>query len=133
MPLAVDPAAFPPFPSFRRCILVSSSTLDERAAKMLPRVVAEVRRRDEDAVFLSVDTTSVDSALKLNEQYPELTVDEFERLFSRVTAVLDLSLGGTTLRARLSDGTIPKEGETVFVTARPDDIHLFDAATRKRL
>jgi ABC-type sugar transport system ATPase subunit len=49
------------------------------------------------------------------------------------TAVLDLSLGATTVRARLSDGPIPKEGESVFVTARPNDIHLFDAATRKRL
>ena len=49
------------------------------------------------------------------------------------TAVLDLSLGGATLRARVSDGAVPKEGASVFVTARPDDIHLFDAATRKRL
>ena len=49
------------------------------------------------------------------------------------TAVLDLSLGGATLRARISDGAVPREGESVFVTARPDDIHLFDAATRKRL
>jgi ABC-type sugar transport system ATPase subunit len=49
------------------------------------------------------------------------------------TAVLDLSLGGATVRARISDGAVPREGESVFVTARPDDIHLFDAATRKRL
>ena len=49
------------------------------------------------------------------------------------TAVLDLSLSGATVRARISDGAVPREGESVFVTARPDDIHLFDAATRKRL
>jgi ABC-type sugar transport system ATPase subunit len=49
------------------------------------------------------------------------------------TAVLDLSLGGATVRARVSDGPIPKEGEPVLVTARPDEIHLFDAETRKRL
>ena len=49
------------------------------------------------------------------------------------TAVLDLTLGGVTVRARIGDGPVPKEGEAVFVTARPEDLHLFDAETRKRL
>ena len=49
------------------------------------------------------------------------------------TAVLDLSLGGTTIRARMGDGPIPEEGATVGIAARPEDIHLFDAATRRRL
>jgi ABC-type sugar transport system ATPase subunit len=49
------------------------------------------------------------------------------------TAVLDLTLGGVTVRARIGDGPVPKEGEAVFVTARAEDIHLFDAETRKRL
>ncbi|WP_407530962.1 ABC transporter ATP-binding protein [Methylobacterium oryzisoli] len=49
------------------------------------------------------------------------------------TVLLDLDCGGTPMRARVSDGPIPAEGETVAITARPRDIHLFDAATRQRL
>jgi ABC-type sugar transport system ATPase subunit len=49
------------------------------------------------------------------------------------TAVLDLVVAGHSIRARVSDGRIPDEGETIHVTARPDDIHLFDAASRKRI
>ena len=42
-------------------------------------------------------------------------------------------VAGHSLRARVGDGRIPVEGETISVTARPEDIHLFDTATRKRL
>jgi hypothetical protein len=34
---------------------------------------------------------------------------------------------------RVSDGNIPGEGETISITARPQDIHLFDPTTRMRL
>jgi ABC-type sugar transport system ATPase subunit len=48
-------------------------------------------------------------------------------------AVLDLVVGGRSIRARVGDGPVPGEGETIFVTARAGDIHLFDASSRKRL
>ena len=49
------------------------------------------------------------------------------------TVVIDLDCAGTVVRARISDGDIPREGDAVAITARPQDIHLFDAATRERL
>jgi multiple sugar transport system ATP-binding protein/inositol-phosphate transport system ATP-binding protein len=49
------------------------------------------------------------------------------------TAVLDLDCAGTTMRMRVSDGNVPGEGNTISFTARPQDIHLFDPATRMRL
>lgn len=48
-------------------------------------------------------------------------------------AVIDLDVNGIGMRARLGSGPVPQEGDTVAVTARPRDIHLFDAATRQRL
>jgi ABC-type sugar transport system ATPase subunit len=49
------------------------------------------------------------------------------------TAVLDLVVAGHAMRARISDGRIPGEGEAVFITVRPQDIHLFDTVSRNRL
>jgi ABC-type sugar transport system ATPase subunit len=49
------------------------------------------------------------------------------------TSVLDLDLSGTPIRARVSDGPVPREGDVVSITARRQDVHVFDAATRKRL
>jgi multiple sugar transport system ATP-binding protein/inositol-phosphate transport system ATP-binding protein len=49
------------------------------------------------------------------------------------TAILDLDCAGTTIRARVSDGEVPREGSAIAITARPQDIHLFDATTRRRL
>lgn len=49
------------------------------------------------------------------------------------TAVLDLDLAGTPFRARVTDGAIPREGDLIRITARPGDIHLFDAASGSRL
>jgi ABC-type sugar transport system ATPase subunit len=49
------------------------------------------------------------------------------------SAVLDLVLAGHSVRARIGDRRLAKEGETVFVAVRPEDIHLFDAGSRKRL
>ena len=42
------------------------------------------------------------------------------------TAILDLDCGGTFIRARVSDGDIPREGAALSITARAQDIHLFD-------
>jgi multiple sugar transport system ATP-binding protein/inositol-phosphate transport system ATP-binding protein len=49
------------------------------------------------------------------------------------TAILDLDCGGTSIRARVSDGDVPREGAALSITARPQDIHLFDKTTRRRL
>jgi ABC-type sugar transport system ATPase subunit len=49
------------------------------------------------------------------------------------TAILDLDCGGTFIRARISDGDIPREGAALSITARAQDIHLFDSMTRRRL
>jgi len=49
------------------------------------------------------------------------------------TAVLDLDCAGTMIRMRVADGNIPGEGDTISITARPQDVHLFDPATRMRL
>jgi multiple sugar transport system ATP-binding protein/inositol-phosphate transport system ATP-binding protein len=49
------------------------------------------------------------------------------------TAILDLDCGGTFVRARVSDGDIPREGASLSITARAKDIHLFDSTTRRRL
>jgi ABC-type sugar transport system ATPase subunit len=48
-------------------------------------------------------------------------------------AVLDLDCAGTLIRVRVSDENIPREGDTISIMARPQDIHLFDPTTRKRL
>jgi ABC-type sugar transport system ATPase subunit len=47
-------------------------------------------------------------------------------------AILDLDVGGTTVRARVS-GATPAEGERIHISAQPQDIHLFDPATGLRL
>jgi ABC-type sugar transport system ATPase subunit len=49
------------------------------------------------------------------------------------TAVLDLDVAGMPLRARVTQGAVPQEGDTIGVTARPEDIHVFDAASGTRL
>lgn len=49
------------------------------------------------------------------------------------TAVLDLDCAGTPMRLRVADESIPQEGAMISITARPQDIHLFDPVTRKRL
>jgi ABC-type sugar transport system ATPase subunit len=49
------------------------------------------------------------------------------------TTVLELDCAGTPIRLRISDGSIPREGDTITIGARPQDIHLFDPVSRKRL
>jgi ABC-type sugar transport system ATPase subunit len=49
------------------------------------------------------------------------------------TKVLDLDCAGTAMRIRVGDESVPPEGAVISITARPQDIHLFDPATRRRL
>ena len=49
------------------------------------------------------------------------------------TAVLDLDIGGSLMRVRVGDENVPREGDTVAISVRPQDIHLFDPESRKRL
>ena len=51
---------------------------------------------------------------------------------SNAPRILDLNCGGTFIRARVSDGDVPREGAVISITARAQDIHLFDKATRRR-
>lgn len=70
-------------------------------------------------------------ALRLAADGLKARVDLVEDLGD--TAVLDLDCAGALIRVRVSDENIPGEGDTVVVSARPQDIHLFDPETRKRL
>ncbi|QDF42292.2 ABC transporter ATP-binding protein [Bradyrhizobium symbiodeficiens] len=70
-------------------------------------------------------------ALRMAEGGLGARVDLIEDLGD--TAVLDLDCAGTMIRMRVADGNIPGEGDTISITARPQDIHLFDPATRMRL
>jgi len=49
------------------------------------------------------------------------------------TKVLDLDCAGTAMRIRVDDESVPPEGAVISITARQQDIHLFDPATRRRL
>ena len=49
------------------------------------------------------------------------------------TAVLDIDCAGKLMRVRVNHEDVPREGDLISVTARSQDIHLFDPETRKRL
>ncbi|AWM00797.1 ABC transporter ATP-binding protein [Bradyrhizobium amphicarpaeae] len=70
-------------------------------------------------------------ALRMAEGGLSARVDLIEDLGD--TAVLDLDCAGTMIRMRVADGNIPGEGDTISITARPQDIHLFDPTSRMRL
>ena len=70
-------------------------------------------------------------ALRMTEGGLGARVDLIEDLGD--TAVLDLDCAGTMIRMRVADGNIPGEGDTISITARPQDVHLFDPTTRMRI
>jgi len=70
-------------------------------------------------------------ALRIAPDGLEARVDLIEDLGD--TKVLDLDCAGTAMRIRVGDESVPPEGTLISVTARPQDIHLFDPATRRRL
>jgi len=49
------------------------------------------------------------------------------------SAIVDLHVGETLVRARVDRRIRVREGETVNLAFGADDIHVFDAATRQRL
>ena len=71
------------------------------------------------------------SALRVVSDGLKAKVDLVEDLGD--TAVLDLDCAGTAMRVRVNHEDVPREGDMISVTARPQDIHLFDPVTRKRL
>jgi ABC-type sugar transport system ATPase subunit len=71
------------------------------------------------------------SAVRLSPTGVAAKVELVEHLGD--AAVLDLDVHGQRMRARVGDEGIPREGDEVFISARAEDIHLFDAVTRKRL
>ena len=70
-------------------------------------------------------------ALRIAPEGLKARVDLIEDLGD--TKVLDLDCAGTQLRIRVGDESVPSEGTLISVTASPQDIHLFDPATRRRL
>jgi ABC-type sugar transport system ATPase subunit len=70
-------------------------------------------------------------ALRLAADGLEAKVELVEDLGD--TAVLDVDCSGIAMRVRVSHEDLPREGDTISMTARPQDIHLFDPVTRKRL
>jgi hypothetical protein len=91
--LAIDPNSF--LAARRRSrlkVLVCSARPDERSLKILARVMSEVRRRDPEAVFLSLGETLSDVS-RLDELYAELSLDEFDALLTSVTAAIELPGG----------------------------------------
>jgi ABC-type sugar transport system ATPase subunit len=71
------------------------------------------------------------SALRVAPDGLKAKVDLVEDLGD--TAVLDLDCAGTVMRMRVNHEDMPREGDMISVAARPQDIHLFDPVTRKRL
>jgi multiple sugar transport system ATP-binding protein/inositol-phosphate transport system ATP-binding protein len=49
------------------------------------------------------------------------------------STICSIANRATLIRARVSDGEIPRECTALSITARPQDIHLFDKITRRRL
>lgn len=70
-------------------------------------------------------------AIRIVPEGPQARVDLIEHLGD--TAVLDLDMGGSLIRVRVGDENIPREGDSVAISVRPQDIHLFDPESRKRL
>lgn len=70
-------------------------------------------------------------AVQVNGTGRAATVEFVENLGD--TAILDLKLDGAPIRARISDGRPFADGDNVAITVAPQDIHLFDAETRRRI
>jgi ABC-type sugar transport system ATPase subunit len=123
-PNSVDVAAFIGSPPMN---LVVGRYQDGQVAigrHWLPTTLTEPGERD---VIVGIRP----SALRLADDGIPATVELVEDLGD--TAVLDLIVAEHAMRTRVSHGRVPQEGESVFVIAEPQDIHLFDAKTRKRL
>jgi ABC-type sugar transport system ATPase subunit len=71
------------------------------------------------------------SAVRLESDGMPARVEQVENLGD--TAILDIAFAGTTIRARVSDPAAYREGDSVFVRFDPKDIHLFDAASGRRM
>ncbi len=123
-PNSIDVAAFIGSPPMNLVLARYSGGHVAIGRHRLPAILSEGRERD---VVVGIRP----SALRLAEGGIPAAVELVENLGD--SAVLDLNVAGHAMRARVSDGRVPREGDTVFVTAEADDIHLFDATTRKRL
>ena len=71
------------------------------------------------------------SAVQFEADGIPATVEVVENLGD--AAILDMSMGGTPLRARYDRMPLPREGEQMAVTVGPADIHLFDPVSRRRI
>ncbi len=70
-------------------------------------------------------------AVRIGDAGMPATVELVENLGESV--VLDLACDGHRIRARVNSEDAPQEGASLFVDARPQDLHLFDAVSGLRL
>jgi ABC-type sugar transport system ATPase subunit len=123
-PNSIEVAAFIGSPPMN---LIQTRYADGHVALGEQRLKTNVRAASERDVIAGIRP----SALRLALAGIPATVELVENLGDE--AVLDLLVAGHPMRARVGEDRIPGEGETVFVTARPQDIHLFDAASHERI
>ena len=123
-PNSIDVAAFIGSPPMN---LIPARYADGRVAIGDHWLKTTMETRGEGDVVVGIRP----SAVRVAPDGIPATVELIEHLGD--TAVLDLVLAGHSIRARVGEGRIPDEGETILVTTRPEDIHLFDATSRKRL
>jgi ABC-type sugar transport system ATPase subunit len=122
-PNSIDIAGFigsPPMNLVPACYVDGSVTI---AAHQLKTAASIAGERD---VVVGIRP----SALRIAPEGLKARVDLIEDLGD--TAILDLDCKGMTIRMRAGEN-IPREGDEIAITARPNDIHLFDPTTRKRL
>jgi ABC-type sugar transport system ATPase subunit len=123
-PNSIDVAAFIGSPPMN---LIPGHYCDGSVDIVGHRLETSLKEGGERAVVVGIRP----SAVRITANGIRATVELVEDLGD--TAILDLNCGGTFIRARVSDGDVPREGATISVTARTQDIHLFDKATRRRL
>jgi ABC-type sugar transport system ATPase subunit len=123
-PNSIDVAAFIGSPPMN---LIPGHYRDGNVDIIGHRLETSLKESGERAVVVGIRP----GAVRIAANGIRATVELIEDLGD--TAILDLNCGGAFIRARVSDGDIPREGAVLSVTARAQDIHLFDKTTRRRL
>jgi ABC-type sugar transport system ATPase subunit len=123
-PNSIDVAAFIGSPPMN---LIPGHYRDGNVDIIGHRLETSLKESGERAVVVGIRP----GAVRIAANGIRATVELIEDLGD--TAILDLNCGGAFIRARVSDGDIPREGAVLSITARAQDIHLFDKTTRRRL
>jgi len=123
-PNSVDVAAFIGSPPMN---LIAARYRDGSVEIAGHRLETTIKNRGERDVIVGIRP----GAVRIAASGLPATVELVEDLGD--TAILDLDCAGTLIRARISDGEVPPERTALSITARAQDIHLFDKTTRRRL